>query len=256
MSYQTPSGYTPEEVVSPLTSPNSSVAGPNGYAESKLLSELLLSHASEQFSSKGCEFAFARVGQIAGPVKQKGIWNKTEWFPSLVLSSIHIGAIPESLGATFGRIDWVPIDLLADIIVQLALNNDQHDEGIQVFHPLNPEPSTWEKIRLDLVADISAVSGKKIDLIPLETWIGRVKNDMETKAGPGTVLKEGDLEKILKVNPAIKLLEFYEDVLGGEGQRNILETKKAEGLSEKLRALDGVEREWMKKWLDEWCGDE
>lgn len=43
------------------------------------------------------------------------------------MSSLQESAIPESMSSTLNRIDWVRIDLLAEILVGLALS--QHDEG-------------------------------------------------------------------------------------------------------------------------------
>lgn len=54
-----------EEVISA-----DSALGPNGYAKTK----------------------FARVDQIAGPVQHAGIWNNADWVPSLVISSLQVGA--------------------------------------------------------------------------------------------------------------------------------------------------------------------
>ncbi|KAJ8067956.1 hypothetical protein OCU04_003538 [Sclerotinia nivalis] len=257
MGYKTASSSTPEKIILPSTNPNKPIVGPNGYAESKFLSEILISYASDKFSSHGYEFSLARVGQIAGPVKNKGIWNKTEWFPSLVLSSIHIGCIPSSLGSSLGKIDWVPVDLLADIITELTLRKNPHagqENTVQVFHPLNPHPKTWEAIKGELVEDLSTISGKPIEIVPLDVWIAKVKQDIEIKAGVGTTLKEGELDGILERNPAVKLLEFYEDVLGDAGGSNVLEMGETEKSSAALRSLEGVKREWIVKWIEEWVG--
>ncbi|KAF7942371.1 hypothetical protein EAE99_000421 [Botrytis elliptica] len=256
MGYRTSSGATPENIIQPSTDPSKFIVAPNGYAESKYISELLISYASEKCSSYGYEFSLARVGQIAGPVRAKGMWNKTEWFPSLILSSIHVGCIPSSLGSSLGRIDWVPVDLLADIIADLALANNVQNKGrpVQVFHPLNPNPKTWEDIREELVMDLSSISGKLIDVVPLDVWIAKVRQDVELKAGAGTVLKDGELDVILKKNPAAKLLEFYEDVLGGGEESNYLETQETQKASKTLKDLEGVKREWIAKWISEWVG--
>ncbi|KAM0133647.1 hypothetical protein ACHAP3_005774 [Botrytis cinerea] len=206
MGYRTSPGSTPKNIIHPSIEPDEFIVGPNGYAESKYISKLLISYASDKFSPHGYEFSLARVGQIAGPVRGKGLWNKTEWFRSLVLSSIHLCSIPSSLGSSLGRIDWVPVDILADIIADLALtNNVQHE----------------------------------------------VRQDVELKAGAGTVLKDGELDKILENNPAAKLLEFYEDVLGGGEEGNVLETEKTKKASKALNDFKGVKREWIAKWISE-----
>ncbi|CCD48973.1 hypothetical protein ACHAPC_003801 [Botrytis cinerea] len=206
MGYRTSPGSTPKNIIHPSIEPDKFIVGPNGYAESKYISKLLISYASDKFLPHGYEFSLTRVGQIAGPVRGKGLWNKTEWFPSLVLSCIHLCSIPSHLGSSLGKIDWVPVDILADIIADLALtNNVQHE----------------------------------------------VRQDVELKAGAGTVLKDGELDKILENNPAAKLLEFYEDVLGGGEEGNVLETEKTKKASKALNDFKGVKREWIAKWISE-----
>ncbi|TGO60158.1 hypothetical protein BOTNAR_0150g00100 [Botryotinia narcissicola] len=254
MGYRSSSGATPEDIIHPSTDINESIVAPNGYAESKYISELLISHASERILSYGYEFSLARVGQIAGPVRAKGMWNKTEWFPSLILSSIHVGCIPSSLGSSLGRIDWVPVDLLADIIADLALADNVQNKGrpVQVFYPLTPNPKTWEDIREEPVMDLSSISGKLIEVVPLDLWITKVRQDVELKAGPGATLKEGELDEILEKTPAVKLLDFYEYVLGDGKQSKVLETEETRKASKTLKHLEGVKREWIAKWISEW----
>jgi hypothetical protein len=62
-----------------------------------------------------------------------------------VRSSLQVGAIPSSIGSTLDRIDWVPIDLLAEVLIDLALRESQLGR-INVYHPLNLHPTTWSEI--------------------------------------------------------------------------------------------------------------
>ena len=103
-------GPVPEQVIEDW-----SVSSPMGYAESKLVSERILANAS---CLAGVPTATVRVGQIAGPTTKAGSWHKTEWFPSLIASSKFMGMVPETLGA-MDRVDWIPVDVLAQIIVEL-----------------------------------------------------------------------------------------------------------------------------------------
>lgn len=77
-------GPAPEAPVEPA------VAIGNGYSESKWVSEKVLQLAAEQTPLKATSI---RVGQISGAVGS-GYWKVTEWFPSLVKSSIHLGSVP------------------------------------------------------------------------------------------------------------------------------------------------------------------
>jgi len=135
-----PSSLIPEEVISDDSAPVAT-----GYAESKYVSEFLLDHASRKLS---LNTAIARVGQVAGPSQSSGTRNKSEWLPSLVLSSLHLRHIPDSVGTRLNNIDWVPVDKLAEVIVELAFSR-QDPSGVpsselraHVFHPLNLHPTT------------------------------------------------------------------------------------------------------------------
>lgn len=87
-----------------------------GYAQSKLIAEQLLAAAA---SISGIRAVVCRVGQIAGPTDgEKGVWSLNEWFPSLVASSLRMGKLPSGLG-TMDRVDWIPVDLVARIMVEL-----------------------------------------------------------------------------------------------------------------------------------------
>ncbi|KAL9071871.1 MAG: hypothetical protein Q9161_003971 [Pseudevernia consocians] len=103
----------PEETIKDLTVPQHM-----GYAESKYIAERLLDITTTGYNvpvSTGC------VSQIAGPIRiSEGVWNQQEWLPSLVLSSRHLGVIPSSL-SSLETVDCIPIDILSDIITELAL---------------------------------------------------------------------------------------------------------------------------------------
>lgn len=237
-----------EEIISDTKAPSSM-----GYAESKYLAELLLEYASKRIS---IDARIARVGQIAGPVKGQGIWNEWEWLPSLVLSSLHVGAVPDSLGASQNKIDWVPIDLLAEVLVELTLNIDGREapKSIQaeatgkarVFHPLNPHPVAWKSLLPTIVNTLSHsnIGTKKIDTVPFQAWLDKVRADAEMTGS-------ADVEAMLKSNPAVKLLGFYEKL--AEDRENLaFETSKTEGASSKMRSIGEIKPEWIQRWVGAW----
>lgn len=57
-----------------------SVPSAMGYGESKYVAEQLLEKARK---ISRVSAAICRVGQLAGPVVKRGIWNKQEWLPSV-----------------------------------------------------------------------------------------------------------------------------------------------------------------------------
>ena len=261
MSYGSSSQMIPEETISADSTP-----GPNGYAESKFISERLLDHAARRLS---ISTTFARVGQIAGPVHHAGMWNKAEWFPSLVISSVHVGAIPDSLGTTLRNIDWVPMDDLAEVLIDLAMNNLQspqqsspndnaQQKRAKVFHPLNPHPTTWEALKPIIASELSTMTQPKTDkslpIVSLASWLLKIRKDIEiTASSHNNTLADSDLKSLLEVNPAVKLLSFYEDVLGSKEESNRRwEMRKTMETSAKIGALESIRIEWVKKWVREW----
>ena len=213
-----------------------------GYEESKYLAELLLDYASKRLFITA---RIARVGQIAGPVKGQGIWNEWEWLPSLVLSSLHVGAIPDSLGASQDKIDWVPVDLLAEVLVELALKTEKSD-NVQVFHPLNPRPVAWKSLLPHIVRalDHSVVTAKQIDTVPFQLWLDKVRGDAEAA-------NSTNVEAMLSLNPAAKLLQVYTKF--AENDQDLeFETLKTKEASSKMRAIEGIKPAWLERWVRAW----
>ena len=112
-------GSMPESIIEELSLPQAM-----GYAESKYVAERMLDEAAR---ISGVRSAVCRVGQVAGPTKGKGVWRTGEWFPSLIKSGVHLGYLPEELGP-MEMVDWVPIDVLAGCIGELAVGSDRKAE--------------------------------------------------------------------------------------------------------------------------------
>lgn len=111
-----------------------------GYAQSKLIAERLLAAASEK---SGLRTAICRVGQIAGPTTKSGVWNKREWIPSLIASSIYLGKLPTSLGSR-DLIDWIPVNIAAQIIVDLISDSEpQSRPDFREYDGLKPEDALY-----------------------------------------------------------------------------------------------------------------
>jgi thioester reductase-like protein len=242
MGHETDSRLTPERIISTNT------PAPNGYANSKYIAEKLLDHAAQTL---GIRTSLARVGQVAGAVRTPGLWNKAEYFPSLVRSSLQIGAVPASIGTTLDRIDWVPIDLLAEVLTGLALQESQPGR-INVYHPLNLHPTTWDSIIAVVADELSQPSGvKSLELVSLSEWVQRVRQDIETASGSQSAVGESDLQTLLEKNPAAKLLEFFERLLSVQSA-NVLDTHDTASFSAKLSSIEGIKEEWVRKWIREW----
>lgn len=237
----------PEEVVRDLSAPYEI-----GYAKSKLIAELLCDAAAQKL---GFPVSFARVGQIAGSVEGEGaaVWNTAEWLPSLVITSMHLGVLPDDLGAELNKIDWVPADILARALVELGTclsGSDSGDttasSGALAFNVLNPKPTSWEALLPNIISSVKNHTGKSLDLVPAEIWLERLKEVGESFTAQNTT-------SLLQTHPAIKLQEFYEARMTG-GQKAI-EWQMARTISKSttLEGMSAVGGEWVDKWVQGWA---
>lgn len=234
----------PEKMVDSVSAPLSM-----GYAESKFISEHMLNHAAKKFPT--IDIKVARVGQIAGPAHTDGIWKMGEWLPSLVVTSFHMGFIPENLGRDMIMLDWVPVDILSSSLIDIAFDSDSTtiEPGARVFHPLNPAPTTGETLLPSILKTLLAsshgiASRPAVTPIPYTAWLQKLRDT--AKEDP----LSSELDDVLVKYPAIKLLDFFEKLPETRWMEKDVDT--AIGVSEGLRGLKGIEGVWMEKWVGGW----
>lgn len=219
------SGAVPEVVINDL-----SASDTMGYGESKLVAELLFNEANKKL---GVQCAICRVGQIAGPVERNsGSWNEKEWLPSLIKSSEYLGKLPRTLAAS-DSVDWIPVDMLGRIIVELLFSDKDKDET-RVFHTVNPHRPTWS----DIVPAV-AKKLKNIKIVEYEEWLDVLIGSSEAS--------HADIAK----NPAVKLLDFYRSVQNSTAEP-VFETMETVKTSKSLEDLPAVNAEWMGRWMQQW----
>ncbi|KAF9890498.1 hypothetical protein FE257_005903 [Aspergillus nanangensis] len=207
-----------------------------GYGQSKFISECLLDAAS--VSSNGRVFStIFRVGQIAGPVSEDddGVWNPQEWFPSILTSSHTLGALPQTLGRMDG-VEWIPVDVLADIMVEIMVSEDEeiHSKA-EVYHLHNPTRVHWSDFLLPAAKKHLHIS----KTLSLEEWTKTVET------GP-----EADDKS--RPNPARKIVDYYRSLSTGddEHQRPLVQLK-ATTKSQTLQNMGPVTTDWLRKWLSD-----
>lgn len=242
----------PEEVIK-----EPSCAANMGYGESKYVAERMLDHACHKLNING---GILRVGQISGTAENPRGWNRNEWFPSLALSSKHIGALPESLGATsdshlagpMGEVDWIPIDRLAEVVAELSSSlkvSGPHHE-LQVFHAVNPHIVSWSEL-LPVVQHALGQSGEGIRTVPYSDWVDLLQSASDSSASSQ---EPAIAEETVFRNPGIKLLDFYESLLDTNGSKLLarLDITKTSKSSKSLSGLEPVSAEWLKGWIEGW----
>ncbi|TLS23900.1 hypothetical protein PpBr36_08764 [Pyricularia pennisetigena] len=218
----------PERRVDDLTLPST------GYGRSKLVSSLILDEARDR---SGVSTAVVRVGQIAGPRAEKGVWNRQEWLPSIVASSLALGALPESLGP-MDDVEWTPTEDMAKLILEVAAvlpnRKDWNQDNTGYFHGVNPRSSKWS----ELAPHVREFYGSRIkEIVPIEKWVELLeKSASDTK----------NVEK----NPGVKLLDFYQGLLQGKSVK--FNMKRTCELSPTMASLEAVTPDLMKNWCRQW----
>lgn len=246
-------GPAPEGVLQDPDTP-----APFGYGMAKFLAELLVEKAARHLENT-MDACIIRVGQVAGPVHRRGLWNPKEWLPSMVMSSLYLGQIPDTLGPRFDSIDFVPIDILADVLVDVALApieatpkeaRGTDDAAATVFNVRNPRLTPWSAI-LPAFSRRLGDQGEPLQVVSPATWLTSLRRSSETD----------DDNTIAKRNPAVKLLDFFvkswpastdkaDSRAATRSKPMVIE--KTLACSPTLRKLDPISLEWMRKWVQEW----
>lgn len=219
------------------------VAEPMGYAQSKLLAELLFLDASKRLA---IPTTICRVGQIAGPVKSEhGRWNSSEWFPSIILTAKTLGMLPDTLEA-MDRVDWLPVDLLGDMLVE-TVTREQHVAGratedaasnpdADFFHFVNPHHVQWS----DIVSQLASNMVPHPRVVPYEHWLQELTTASEERSDEAANL------------PAIKLLDFFQDIGRSDAKRPMFATVATERASPSLQECGPVSKSWLLLWMMQW----
>lgn len=245
----------PEEVFTSFDTPYA-----NGYARSKFLSELMCDAAARRL---GLDTMVFRVGQVAGAVRRpEGEWNRTEWLPSLVTGSKEMASIPDNLGPQFSEIDWIPSDILADVLADVALSQSENPQaelephgptdheagGARVFNIRNPCTTTWESLLPTIIEAIKTPTGSDLEsaVVTPSEWLARLTETERKTVGDGPKLS----------NPAIRLLEFYRNSLwgmsNGTERSQLMAINGSMAMSRTLRGMQAVNPGWMHKWVGKW----
>lgn len=209
-----------------------------GYGQSKLLSSLILDKAAE---ASGIRAANIRVGQIAGPSGEKGQWNKQEWLPSIIASSVKIGKLPQQIGG-LNAVDWMPIEDVANAVIDITAcasttSSGAEEAHVGYFNLTNPNVTQWQ----ELTAGIKAFYEKQekpLQLVGMYDWVVAVE-----EAGEDS-------------NPAFKLLDTYKALLpkpeDTESKHPGYSTQRSQTVSQTVREMGVITQELLIHWCKQW----
>ncbi|KAJ6024668.1 hypothetical protein N7540_005465 [Penicillium herquei] len=161
-----------------------------GYAQSKLVTENIVSRASKQ---TGMTARVLRVGQIIGDTVN-GIWNATEAIPMMIQTAKTIKALPQLDDV----LSWTPVDRMASSIIELSLSR----EAAGIMNVTNPTFSHWTHELLPLLRR----AGLEFEVLPKKAWLQRLRDSNQDP----------------EINPPTKLLEFFTSKYDNENPSRVL----------------------------------
>lgn len=228
-----------------------------GYSESKYIAERLLAHAA---SKHDLEVKILRLGIIAGASRSNGRWNSADWVPTLILGSKALGMLPGSLSGngieSEDIIDWVPIDVAADAIVELSLGNvTDRNHGVDVFHILNPHQTTWKALLPSIIASLQSSAHSSIQVVSPAEWISNLRTSASKLLTSNKDIPDEATTSLIRENPALKLIAFFDTRFGANGQGHVArkyEYSRAEQASRNLRSAPAIDETMMVRWIGQW----
>ncbi|KAL2043853.1 hypothetical protein N7G274_003373 [Stereocaulon virgatum] len=203
------------------------VASSIGYGESKNVAETLLHAASQQ---SHVPVSILRLGQVAGSTQSEDpSWPEQEWFPSLIKTSKSLGLLP----ANIPPLDWIPVNRMADIILELAFSDRKSGDNEKIYNLVNPRPTSWASV----LNTVRVHLGPQTEIVPFSIWL--------------TTLKGKKSLENLSSMPALKILDFFE---GLENEKSAMkyEMKHALETSKSMARLDSINSGWVDVWLKKW----
>ncbi|KAI1152952.1 hypothetical protein F4825DRAFT_417250 [Nemania diffusa] len=222
-------GPVPEERMEDWSLPS------NGYGRSKMVGSLILDDAATVGDFPA---ASIRVGQIAGPEAGSGEWNKHEWFPSIIASSLYMGVLPKGLGSN-NRVDWMPIErvarLVLDVVGAAPGRRIEAKEINGYFHAVNPSATTWD----NLAPIVQQYYGNRIkQLVSWQEWVDKLENSAVDKAE-------------ISANPGLKLIGSYRGLAVGAAPV-VLDLQRTNERSQAMAEAPMISAELMVRWLRQW----
>ncbi|GAB1316823.1 hypothetical protein MFIFM68171_07033 [Madurella fahalii] len=182
-----------------------------GYGRSKLVGSLVLEKASD---ISGVPTEIIRVGQIAGPSTEKGYWNRQEWLPSIIASSVYLAR--------------------AGVTCKVAVEDING-----YFHGINPEKTQWET----LAKAVKEFYGDRIKrVVDLDEWVSALERSQTTTED----INKNPSVKLLETYKA-----WARAAKEGRGYV-AMDTGRTMNRSKTMREMQAITPELMKNWCRQW----
>jgi thioester reductase-like protein len=196
----------------------------NGYNEAKFVCERVVQETLQRYPQV-FQAMIIRPGQIAGS-QEAAYWNTHEHFPSMVKASHTLGVFP----ALKGGMGWTPVDVAAQVMSELLIENGAPDG---IYHVDNPAQQDWASVVSVLAEELGAPT------VPFAEWLRRVR-------------QHGiDSRK----NPASLMADWLEDNFERMSCRGAMDTRVAQKHSKTLREMQKggqVRAETVRKYVRSW----
>lgn len=253
-----------------------------GYGRSKLVAEHVIQAA---MCTAHANATILRIGQVVGDQKH-GIWNENEMVPMIVHSGLRMGTMP-----VFNmQCEWLPVDTLAEIILELA--GVAHLAGISagpcaqgqdvqkahkeicnqgppeshlkttelIYNIRSPHTLSWTN---DFLPALTA-AGLHFSQVSFSEWLNQLESVPSTapstrtsqhqhgKAGQEVRLADG-----VDHNPALKLLKYLKSGFHTDSRAVFFEIDKAKRDSTALRGAthvveSGLVGLMVRWWVGRW----
>ncbi|KAI1267029.1 nonribosomal peptide synthetase [Xylariaceae sp. FL1019] len=207
-----------------------------GYGRSKQIGSLIFEDVAKEGDFPA---AIIRVGQIAGPEAEKGFWNKQEWLPSIIASSLYLGALPKEIGG-MERVDWTPIESIAGLVLDVSgVSQKVPANAISgYYHGVNPSSTEWST----LAPAVQDFFGKDRipELVSFKEWIEKLDQSQTNDT------------QALDKNPGVKLLDSYRGMASKKGNPVVFDMEITKKRSPSARNAKVVTPELMRNWCRQW----
>ena len=200
-----------------------------GYGESKQVAERLLEKAAGRSQ---IPISIIRSGQIGGAIESASApWTQRDIVPAILKTSKVLGLLPSDLPP----IDWIPVDAVASIILDICLHDARDKSQItKYYNVVNPRPVQWEHF----VPQIKRYYSPSTEVVPLLQWVEKL-----------LTFNAADMDE-WEAKPALKLYDFLSIIACSESTSRY-QTSASQHASKTLATLPPVDAYLMEKWLDQ-----